>query len=66
MSCRRWGWKSDRTKKKSTYCKVRKGRIMFDEKVEWKEKGIPSKLLDLYLLECQSFGSNSGSPVFLI
>jgi hypothetical protein len=39
---------------------------MFDEKVEWKEKGIPSKLLDLYLLECQSFGSNSGSPVFLI
>ena len=37
---------------------------MSDEKIEWKEKGKSAKLLDLYLLECQSFGGNSGSPVF--
>ena len=37
---------------------------MSDEKIEWKEKGRSSRLLDLYLLECQSFGGNSGSPVF--
>lgn len=45
---------------------VRFGRValMSDEKIEWKEKGRSSKQLDLYLLECQSFGGNSGSPVF--
>ncbi len=45
---------------------VRFGRValMSDEKVEWKEKGKPARSLDLYLLECQSFGGNSGSPVF--
>ena len=45
---------------------IRFGRValMSDEKVEWKEKGKPQKLLDLYLLECQSYGGNSGSPVF--
>lgn len=46
---------------------IRFGRIalMTDEKVAWTiEKGKKAKLLDLYLLECQSFGGNSGSPVF--
>ena len=39
--------------------------LISDEKVEYKlQKGIPSKFLDLYLIECLSFGGNSGSPVF--
>jgi hypothetical protein len=38
--------------------------LMSDEKIEWKVDDNPSKFLDLYLLECQSFGGNSGSPVF--
>lgn len=45
---------------------VRFGRVALisDEKIEWKEKDKPAKLFDLYLLECQSYGGNSGSPVF--
>lgn len=45
---------------------IRFGRIalMSDEKIEWKDGDKPSKWIDLYLLECQSFGGNSGSPVF--
>jgi hypothetical protein len=45
---------------------VRFGKValMPDEKIEWKEKNKPVKLIDLYLLECQSYGGNSGSPVF--
>ncbi|KKW38621.1 MAG: hypothetical protein UY85_C0012G0004 [Candidatus Peribacteria bacterium GW2011_GWB1_54_5] len=46
---------------------IRFGKIalMSDEKIEWRDtKDKPAKLLDLYLLECQSFGGNSGSPVF--
>lgn len=45
---------------------VRFGKVALisDEKIEWKEKDKPPKYLDLYLLECQSFGGNSGSPVF--
>lgn len=45
---------------------VRFGKValMSDEKIEWRDKGEPVKLLDLYLLECQSFGGNSGPPVF--
>jgi hypothetical protein len=45
---------------------VRFGRValMSDEKIEWREKDKPAKFLDLYLVECQSFGGNSGSPVF--
>ena len=35
-----------------------------NQKIEWKEKGKQPQLIDLYLLECQSFGGNSGSPVF--
>lgn len=39
--------------------------LVSDEKIEWQEtKGLPSKLLDLYLMEFFSFGGNSGSPVF--
>lgn len=37
--------------------------LITDEKIEWKET-IPPKLLELYLLECQSYSGNSGSPVF--
>lgn len=45
---------------------IRFGKValMPEEKIEWKEKGKEPKLVDLYLLECQSFGGNSGSPVF--
>lgn len=45
---------------------IRFGKValMPDEKIEWKEKGKSPKFMDLYLLECQSFGGNSGSPVF--
>jgi len=45
---------------------VRFGKVALisDEKIEWKEKNKPPKFLDLYLLECQSFGGNSGAPVF--
>lgn len=42
---------------------VRFGKValMPEEKIEWND---PPKLMDLYLMECQSFGGNSGSPVF--
>jgi hypothetical protein len=45
---------------------IRFGKValLSDEKIEWKEKDKPPKFLDLYLLECQSYGGNSGSPVF--
>jgi hypothetical protein len=45
---------------------IRFGKVSLisDEKIEWKEQGKPAKFLELYLLECQSFGGNSGSPVF--
>ena len=39
--------------------------LMPDEKIEWEiEKGKPLRLVDLYLVECLSFGGNSGAPVF--
>src|ERR1051326_6291688 len=34
------------------------------DKISWKERDKPEQLLDLYLMECSSFGGNSGSPVF--
>ena len=37
---------------------------MSDEKVEWPQEGKPSRFLDLYLMECQAYGGNSGSPLF--
>jgi len=46
---------------------IRFGKIalMSDEPVEWKITPTqPAKLLTVYLVECQSFGGNSGSPVF--
>lgn len=45
---------------------LRFGRVslMPEDKIEWKEAGKEAKLMDLYLLECQSFGGNSGAPVF--
>jgi hypothetical protein len=46
---------------KRNYPIVRFGRVALitDEPVDWK-----GQLLELYLVECQSFGGNSGSPVF--
>ncbi|MCH7648990.1 MAG: hypothetical protein IIA83_10335 [Thaumarchaeota archaeon] len=41
-----------------------KTALISDEKVEWKEEGKLPQMLELYLMECQSFGGNSGSPVF--
>lgn len=39
--------------------------MISDEKIPWyNEKTKQNELLDLYLLETQSFGGNSGSPVF--
>ena len=38
--------------------------LMSDEKIEWKEENQSPQFIDLYLMECQSFGGNSGSPVF--
>lgn len=45
---------------------VRFGRVAMvsDEKIPWKERNREPELLDLYLIETQSFGGNSGSPVF--
>ncbi|MCV0430473.1 hypothetical protein [Nitrosopumilus sp.] len=45
---------------------VRFGKISLisDEKITWKVDDDPPKLVDLYLMECQSYGGNSGSPVF--
>ncbi len=43
------------------YPVARFGRVALvtEEKIPWK-----NVMLDLYLIECQSFGGNSGSPVF--
>lgn len=45
---------------------VRFGKValMSDERVFWKEGGNPPEMLELYLVETQSYGGNSGSPVF--
>lgn len=45
---------------------VRFGKLALlpEEKIEWKEAGKNPKMLDLFLMEAQSFGGNSGSPVF--
>ena len=45
---------------------VRFGKValLSDEKVEWREENKPPQKLDLYLMECQSYGGNSGAPVF--
>lgn len=51
-------------KKNQPIIRFGKVSLMSDEKIEWKEDNKPIKYLDLYLLECQSYGGNSGSPVF--
>lgn len=51
-------------KKNQPIIRFGKVALMPEEKIEWKEKNMAPKLMDLYLLECQSFGGNSGSPVF--
>jgi len=52
--------------KKKNYPIIRFGRValMTDEKIDWKEKDKPAISTELYLVECQSFGGNSGSPIF--
>jgi hypothetical protein len=51
-------------KKNQPIIRFGKVALISDEKIEWQEKGKQPKLRELYLLECQSFGGNSGSPVF--
>ena len=51
-------------KKNQPIIRFGKVALISDEKIEWKEKDKPAKFMDLLLLECQSFGGNSGSPVF--
>lgn len=51
-------------RKNQPICRFGKVGLMSDEKIEWRETNKPSQLLDLLLLECQSYGGNSGSPVF--
>jgi len=51
-------------KQNQPICRFGKVALMPEEKIEWKEAGKDPVLRDLYLLECQSFGGNSGSPVF--
>jgi hypothetical protein len=45
---------------------IRFGKIalMTDEKIDISEKGEPIKLTHIYVVECQSIGAFSGSPVF--
>jgi hypothetical protein len=45
---------------------IRFGKVSLisNEKILWQENNKPPTYRDLYLLECQSFGGNSGSPVF--
>lgn len=45
---------------------IRFGKValMPEEPIEWKQPNQLPKLMDLYLLECQAFSGNSGSPVF--
>ncbi len=52
--------------KKKNHPIIRFGKValMTDEKIDWKEKDKPAISTELYLVECQSFGGNSGSPIF--
>jgi hypothetical protein len=50
-------------KKNQPIIRFGKVALISDEKIEWREHN-QTKWLDLYLLECQSFAGNSGSPVF--
>jgi hypothetical protein len=49
------------------YPVTRFGRVAMvpDERIQWPDAvGGPPEMVDVYLLETQSFGGNSGSPVF--
>jgi hypothetical protein len=35
-----------------------------EDRIAWQENNQPPQLVELYLLETQSYGGNSGSPVF--
>ncbi len=50
----------------ANYPIARFGRVaMFpNERIYWKEANKDPEMLELYLIETQSFGGNSGSPVF--
>lgn len=50
-------------KKNQPIIRFGKVALITDEKILWQVNNQPS-YQDLYLLECQSFGGNSGSPVF--
>ena len=45
---------------------VRFGRVAMlpEDRISWQESGKPAESVELYLLETQSYGGNSGSPVF--
>jgi hypothetical protein len=45
---------------------VRFGRVAMlpEDRITWQETGQAAQLVELYLLETQSYGGNSGSPVF--
>jgi len=45
---------------------VRFGKVAMlpEDRIAWQENGQPLQLVELYLLETQSYGGNSGSPVF--
>lgn len=49
-----------------SYPIARFGRVAMipEERVAWRERNKPTELLELYLIESQSYGGNSGAPVF--
>lgn len=50
-------------KKNQPIIRFGKVALISDEKIEWRERN-QTQWLELYLLECQSYAGNSGSPVF--
>lgn len=51
-------------KKNQPIIRFGKVSLISDEKILWQDINKQPIYCDLYLLECQSFGGNSGSPVF--
>jgi hypothetical protein len=37
-----------------------------EDRITWQENGQPPQVVELYLVETQSYGGNSGSPVFFL
>jgi len=52
------------TQKNQPIVRFGKTSLISDEKILWDVDDTPAKMVDLYLMECQSYGGNSGSPVF--